>query len=420
MEIQKLPTEVLFSKIISEINSRLGSGVLFEHILDFTFEALDLIIPFDRIGIALLNENKTDISLFWMRSKIPSLFLTKNYTSKVSNTSLEKIIKNNQPRIINDLTAYQLSHPQSESTQLAVKDGIRSSLTYPLCANNSTIGVVFFSSAKPNTYSLEHIEEFKEIAGELSVLVEQAKLRNYFNENKKQTRTFSSILHDLKSPLGIIQGFLGFLKEEKWYKTLPADSLEIFDIIQRNTNYMLELLESYSELKQLDRESDLKVTAVNTANFISEISIYGKLMSGKKDIKFITDVDTHLPPVAYFEPQNIRRVLENLLINSIKFSKRGTGIRLEVRFQNNNFEFSIIDQGVGIPENEIPLLFKEFAKLSPKPTEKETSTGLGLAICKKIIDKHGGSISVTSKLNVGTTFKVLLPFVNHSSTERLV
>lgn len=80
------------------------------------------------------------------------------------------------------------------------------------------------------------------------------------------------------------------------------------------------------------------------------------------------------------------------------------------------FFFYIIDQGQGIPQSEIPKLFKEFGKTSVRPTSGENSTGLGLAIAKKIVEQHGGEINVVSEVGRGSTFSFWLPFNNNLTT----
>lgn len=102
-------------------------------------------------------------------------------------------------------------------------------------------------------------------------------------------------------------------------------------------------------------------------------------------------------------------MLHNLLSNAIKYSTPQTTITVDIKDQTTNFEISIKDQGVGIPESELSKLFTEFGTTSAKTTANETSTGLGLAIAKKIITGHGGEIMVKSKVNEGSEFLFTLP-----------
>ena len=97
------------------------------------------------------------------------------------------------------------------------------------------------------------------------------------------------------------------------------------------------------------------------------------------------------------------------MTNAIKFSHRDTIIKIEVSADSENVLTKVIDHGQGIPEEEVGSVFKEFQKSSVQATEGEKSTGLGLAICKKIVEAHSGTISVESVFGQGSTFFFTLP-----------
>ncbi len=105
----------------------------------------------------------------------------------------------------------------------------------------------------------------------------------------------------------------------------------------------------------------------------------------------------------------LTRILENLISNAIKFSPAGTDILIEASLTPTHTTIVIADQGPGIPEEELPLLFQKFQKLSNKPTGVEGSTGLGLSIVKELVNLLKGSITVTSYVNQGTTFTIRIP-----------
>jgi len=189
--------------VMNEINKKLLAGASYQKLLDLVFDSLDLVIPYDRIGIALVEGagEEAQLSMKWVRSKVAVTHLNLSYSAPVQGSSLQKILETGEPRIINDLIEYSASFPNSLSTKLVIKDGIRSSLTCPLRSGNQQIGVVFFSSSKPNTYRNEHVQTFREVADELSMIIDHGRLRRDFDASKEQTRNLNMILHDLKSPL---------------------------------------------------------------------------------------------------------------------------------------------------------------------------------------------------------------------------
>ncbi|MGE0526593.1 MAG: GAF domain-containing sensor histidine kinase [Bdellovibrionales bacterium] len=399
----------VFSGIIQKINEQLGTGVAFDQLLDFVFESLGLMIPYDRMGIAVL-EGKV-LRLTWVRSKVLVRHLAKNYSAPVKGSSLEQLLKSGKPRIIDDLREYLCQHPNSASTKLILQDGIVSSLTCPLIANGKPIGVVFFSSCKPYTYQDQHINTFMALAAELAVVVEQASLRKYFDEGQSRESSFSRVLHDLKSPLTLIQGFIELARGEPWYEELRPEAKKVCETLARNTKFMFDLLNELGELGQLGRSaSESAVDLVNLPPFCSEMASYGKILAEKKEIHFEAVFDSNLPKTASFDPGKIRRVLDNLITNAVKFSDRGSTIRMQITFGNDRLIFSVTDEGHGIPESELPKLFLEFGKTSTRPTEGEGSTGLGLAIAKKLVEQHGGLISAQSQLKKGSTFSFWIPY----------
>jgi transcriptional regulator with GAF, ATPase, and Fis domain len=165
--------KVILSSLFRSIHEKMNQGLFYEDILDFVFMSLDKIIPYDRIGIALIEEEGKQIRLSWVRSKLKISTLKKDYSASMKNSSLQKLLSSGQPRIINNLEAYLIQNPDSISTKLALEDGINSSLTCPLIFDGRPLGVIFFSSAKISTYDESHIDLFSEIASGLALIVEQ-------------------------------------------------------------------------------------------------------------------------------------------------------------------------------------------------------------------------------------------------------
>ena len=120
-----------------------------------------------------------------------------------------------------------------------------------------------------------------------------------------------------------------------------------------------------------------------------------------------TLVEPGLPQVR-IDGERVRQVLNNLLGNAIKFSNLGTTVTLEVRRVAGGIEFAVRDEGQGIKADEVPLLFGAFQRASTKPTGGEASSGLGLSICKKIVEAHGGWIGVESEIGKGSRFAFTL------------
>ena len=401
-----------FGRLMRQINHKITAGQDFKSIFEFLFESLDPIIPYDRIGIALIEGSgeMAELHCKWMKSKMQSGHLGVGFRGPLHGSRLQDIIQVGRPRIINDLSQYSLEKPESVSAKLALKDGIRSSLTCPIFSDKGPMGVVFFSSSKPNTYKAEHIDIYLEIADELSFVINQDRIRSEAKHIKSSGQNVRMLLHDLKAPLGIIQGFLEIAQDESWYDTLDGDAKNIFSTLVRNASHMHILLNELAELNQLNFEgANVNISQVSLRDFITELNTVGKELASKKLIRFELNCEIELPANAEFDPLKIRRAINNLLSNAVKYSPRFSNVNLAVSYRQNQLHFEVSDNGQGIPESELPKLFKEFGKTSVLPTEGESSSGIGLAIVKKIVEQHGGEVAVRSQVGIGSTFSFWIP-----------
>ena len=161
---------------LHEITDNVVGGLLLDDVLDRIFDSFQTVIPYDRIGLALLSEDGRSARSCWARANFEPIRLGSGFSARLEGSSLGDIIATGQPRIINDLEAYLASHPQSHSTRLIVSEGIRSSLTCPLVSKGKPIGFLFFSSLERNAYEVVHQGIFLRIAAQMSALIEKGRL----------------------------------------------------------------------------------------------------------------------------------------------------------------------------------------------------------------------------------------------------
>ncbi len=399
-------------KILVAVNEKILDAAPYEKILDFMFDSLRSVIPFDRIGIAMIEakDGETRLQMNWVKSDRNAQHLCLPYSTNTISPSLKKIIDTNEPRIINDLFAYLDKKPDSVQTQLAIKDGIRSSLTCPIRVEQKAIGVIFFSSFTLGTYQPEHIEIFQHIATEISVIIRNSQLQQCQANADLQSKNVNMTLHDLRSPLGVLQGFAEISLDSPWFNRLESEARTVFQTFFRNTKYMLQMVNELSELALLKRDTEkTEIKANDLASFLKEIAETGQQLAQQKEILFKFFFSPQLPLNADFDAHKLKRVILNLFSNAVKFSNRKSEIIFRVGVEAHKLLFSVEDQGQGIPQNEFGKLFQEFGKTSVRPTEGEVSTGQGLAISKKFVELHHGQISVASRSGHGSTFSFWIP-----------
>lgn len=169
------------------ISTEISKGNMLDEVLDRIFEVFKSVIPYDRIGCALLSEdNKKVVSRWTKTSYEQKVKINAGFSAPLAGSSLEPILETRKPRILNDLKLYLAQHPKSASTKLIVAEGIQSSLTCPLIAEDKPIGFLFFSSSQKNAYRDIHQQVFIHIARQISVLIEKSQLyQRIFMLNQK-------------------------------------------------------------------------------------------------------------------------------------------------------------------------------------------------------------------------------------------
>lgn len=161
---------------LARISLDVNSGLLLEEILDRVYDSFRGVIPYDRIGCALLDHATWTLRARWARTEASKPCIGQGYERSLTGSSLEQIISSGEPRIIDDLPGYLQLYPNSDATRRIVREGMRSSLTCPLIARGRPIGFLFFSSMRAFAYEPAHARTFGEIAEQLSVVVEKSLL----------------------------------------------------------------------------------------------------------------------------------------------------------------------------------------------------------------------------------------------------
>ena len=392
-------------KITEEVNA----GLMLEEVLNHVYDSFRPIIPYDRIGFALLEEEGKIVRSLWVRSESPIIKLSAGYQAPLEGSSLQKIIQNGRPRILNDLKTYFERHPRSDSTRRIVEEGMQSSLTCPLIANGKPIGYVFFSSMQPNTYKDVHIDLFLQIAGQLSVIVEKGRLyQQLVKLNELKDKFLGMAAHDLRNPITVVKGYLAILLDNL-LGNIPDPQREIMAKMDKACETMLALINDLLDVSAIEAgELKLKPRQVDLSEFLSECYESNRILAKPKGIEL--QLALHPPlPQAWIDSDRINQVVNNLITNALKFSHPKTTVTLEAKTKENQVEISVTDQGQGIPKEEIPKIFREFGRVSVRPTAGESSTGLGLAIVKRIVKAHNGQIWVESEVGKGSTFTFSLP-----------
>jgi signal transduction histidine kinase len=407
---------------LDQITTQINAGLLLDDVLDNVYRGFKDIIPYNRIGFALIENEGATVRARWATSDQPHVELSIGYEAPLAGSSLQTILETGEPRILNDLQAYLDKKPGSESTRLIVDEGIRSSLTCPLIANGIPIGFMFFSSVHNHAYDETHVETFKRIANQISVIVEKGRLvselalqkeeiehqnAELLHLNDLKNTLLGMVAHDLRNPISYIQMAADLILDDE--NQLPTDDRDrLLADMSTQAQHMLTLLNELLEVTRIESgKLVIQPKSIDLDMFLQEAVHRQNILAAPKETRVILAEASRASVVG--DPGRLRQVIDNLLSNAVKYSPAGSTVTLHTERLAHAWKISVSDEGPGIKPQERAKLFQEFAKLSAQPTGGETSTGLGLAISKRIIEAHGGEIDVDSEPGRGATFWFTLP-----------
>lgn len=222
---------------------------------------------------------------------------------------------------------------------------------------------------------------------------------------KERNLFMGMVVHDLRNPIGSIMSISEIIEGESNNETV----IELTKLIQEASSSMLTLVDNLLDISEIESGNlSLHKNKIDYTTLAGQIIDLNQFIGDKKNIS-IEKIFEISGQTIEIDKSKIEQVLNNLLGNAIKFSHSGTKIQVRISIENNHIVTKVIDQGQGIKANEIDNIFQYFKKTSTVPTNREHSHGLGLAIAKKIVEGHGGKISVESELEKGSTFTFTLP-----------
>ena len=228
----------------------------------------------------------------------------------------------------------------------------------------------------------------------------------------KELETFSySVSHDLKAPLRAIDGFTSILIEKHQNK-LDSDGQHICDVIKSSAVQMSRLIEDLLTFSRLNR-SELHMSAIDMKTMANSIYYEYSLPEQRENISFtVRDI-----PRAFGDPSLIRQVWANLISNAVKFSskKDHPEINIDCEADKNEIIYSISDNGAGFDMQYADKLFSVFQRLHD--SAEFEGTGIGLAIVKRIVNRHGGRVWATGETDKGATFYFSLPQLKKRKTK---
>lgn len=241
--------------------------------------------------------------------------------------------------------------------------------------------------------------------------------------SKLKLSFFTNISHEFRTPLTLILGPLEKLISEKG---LSADNRNTLNIISRNAQRLLHLINQIMDFRKIEKgRMELRVAKGNIEEFCQKIFQAFQPLAEIKEIKFSREVKD-IPKEVWFDHQKIENILYNLLSNAFKYTPNGGKVRMEIDglpYQQSRLNLNdsmaevsqdvvsirIIDSGIGISEENLPLVFKRFYRIESEEAFKISGSGIGLALTEELIKTHHGVICVESSPGMGSVFEIRFP-----------
>jgi signal transduction histidine kinase len=225
--------------------------------------------------------------------------------------------------------------------------------------------------------------------------------------DQAKTQFFATMSHELRTPLTSIVSFTDLILDDDAHELAP-DTVSSLSIIHRNADRLLRLMGDLLLLSRLETGGiPLDLAAVSVPDLVGETARSASATAAERGIT--VQASAAAGPPVQGDKLRLQQVLDNLLSNAIKFSGQDGRVRVAASHDGQMWRIDVTDEGIGIPADEIGLLFGRFVRASNARMAGLPGTGLGLSVVKAITELHGGCVAVRSVVGQGTTLSIYLP-----------
>jgi signal transduction histidine kinase len=311
---------------------------------------------------------------------------------------------------ISDPAAYE-----SRVRRTLLQIGLRALLAVPLIAEDELVGALIVMRKRTGTFAAEEVALLQTFATQSALVIQNARLFREIEEKSRQLEAASqhkseflaNMSHELRTPLNAIIGFSEVLSE-KMFGELNDKQEEYSKDIHASGQHLLSLINDILDLSKIEAgRMELELTEFDLPTALENALMLVRERAQRRSLTLHKEVDAGLGQIQGDE-RKIRQVVLNLLSNAIKFTPEGGRIELAAAPKDGCMEVSVTDTGVGIAPEDQERVFEEFRQVGTAEKKAE-GTGLGLTLCRKFIELHGGKIWVKSQLGQGATFTFTIP-----------
>jgi signal transduction histidine kinase len=320
--------------------------------------------------------------------------------------------------------AMRIANVASEPKYISVDTRVRSELCVPLRMGDRILGVLDVESYESNSFSKDDEHLLQTLAGQIATSLERIRLlseaqqradelANTVRQQKELARLrdefIQNVSHEFRTPLSIVSGYIEILDSGE-FGPLPEPYKQPVDIIAKRVRLLGKLVENLTSLLDVAANKG-DFTILRLADVINPMFASLRIRALAERVELTLDIGSNLPNIQGEETM-LRKALDNLVDNAIKFTPPDGKVDIRLRSESRFVLIEISDTGVGIPAEERGRIFDQFYQIDESTKRRYGGTGLGLALVKEIVKVHNGEISLTSNIGEGSTFQIKLPAVN--------
>ena len=292
----------------------------------------------------------------------------------------------------------------------------RTMMALPLAAEGHTIGVLAVCD-KGDGFSTEDENFLALFASQAAIAIRNSQLYEHTKSLARLKSEFVAVVsHEIRTPLTSVKGAVELLADAAYFNNTEQQA-KLLAIAHANSDRLLVLINDILDFSKLESSSlPMSLERQQLGPVVEQAVNSMRTVLEDRGI----DLSIELPPVLpdlHIDAGRVTQVLTNLLSNAIKFSPRGGAIEVRGALWEGAVRVSVRDHGEGIEAHSLPKLFQKFSQIDTSATRRAGGAGLGLVICKGIVEQHGGRIWVESTSGEGSTFHFTLPLEERTATE---
>ncbi|MGD9879936.1 MAG: GAF domain-containing protein [Reyranella sp.] len=327
------------------------------------------------------------------------------------NTLVGRVALRNAPVAVADA----LADPAYGPKEIAAIGNIRSMLGVPMMRAGQLFGVMCLARDRVETFTDKQIEVVQVFADQAVIAVENVRLINEIRDKSRQleiasqhkSQFLANMSHELRTPLNAILGYTEMMVDGL-YGPVGEKAQGVLERVQSNGKHLLGLINDVLDLSKIEAgQLVLAMEHYSAADMVATVLSATESLARAKGLELASTVPPDLP-MGIGDARRLAQVLLNLVGNAIKFTDQGK-VEIRVARVGDRFEIAVVDTGLGIAPDDQKRIFDEFQQVDNTSTRKKGGTGLGLSISRRIVELHGGRITVESEVGKGSTFTIALP-----------